>query len=1257
LSAARPTDRPADPAPEERFAPGPSPDSEIAADNPRAPRLSLTGILLLFPGIGLEILSQIFSGIYPSGQIADRLASAGAGLFFSISAILMVRRVTRRRSVLSAMILVASLFLFSKLLEVTGHVALFREIPLLGGGHWLHKDLHSAAFSLSMLLLLLTLFWMTYEAHRAEYLLKRSRQDALRLSESRYRLLAENATDVIWSCDNTLRLTYVSPSMRRMFGWDPGMLIGKKVSDLLDEEDRDHAAALGSMIELASGGGDPPPCRIEAHHLTPDGPPVWAEIEASVARNEKGEPHGLTGSARDITRRKNDEAALRRAHEETEDRVRRRTAELRLEIEERRMAEAALRAAQDRLTLATRAAAIGLWEYHPAEDRLVTNDRCADILGYLPEEMPASMTSLQELIHEEDRDRARAGLRAHLAGRSAFFESEYRMHHRDGGTVWILTMGRVVERGSDDTALRVAGVNLDITRRKETERARAESEETARALLDATSDIACLLGTDSRILACNTNLAKAFKRPLSELTGARIDDLMPPQLLMTRRAHADAVLAFGIPARFEDHWNGRWYEHSIHPVFNESGKVTRLAVYTRNVTAKHAASERLLLQDTALNAAGNAVVICDGAGRVTWANPAFTALTGYTRDEVRGSDLGLLKSGLQDQAFYEDMWTAIRAGRVWRGELVNRRRDGSLYHENMTIAPVVSDRGEPTHFIAIKQDISGRIRSEQALLRRDAILEAVGFAAAVFLRNPQWREHIGEVLARLGRAAEADRVYVFENETLHSGKRVTSQRHEWTAPGIRPQIDNPGLQQFSFSDTGFGEWEEQLGRGEPVGGSVASFSEDQRAVLDAQGIRSLVIVPVMVSGSWWGMIGFDACHQVFEWTATETGALQAAASILGASVQRMETEAALRESEELFRMVFENAAEAVFWADAATGVLLLCNRAAEELTGLPRAEIVGRHQAFLHPAEERELYRAMFERHREEDSSPFDEGEIVTASGDRRAVQITHSAAEVRGRRIVQGVFRDITSRREAERIITEQQMQMISASRMSALGVMASGIAHEINNPLAVISMAAEQLAGHAAGGTCPPEVLERLAPMLGRNVDRIERIVRGLRNLSREGARDPFARTRFGALVEDALELCRTRFMTHGIHLTVAATSDSLAVECRVTQISQVLLNLLNNAHDALDGQEEKWIRIEIEDEGDTVALAVCDSGPGVPDDLRERIMEPFFTTKEVGRGTGLGLSISKSIIEDHGGALLLDTTADCTRFVARLPKRQPR
>lgn len=148
---------------------------------------------------------------------------------------------------------------------------------------------------------------------------------------------------------------------------------------------------------------------------------------------------------------------------------------------------------------------------------------------------------------------------------------------------------------------------------------------------------------------------------------------------------------------------------------NEDGTLQGIACVAKDITELKQAEEQLRLHGTALKSAANAIVITDRRGCITWINPSFTTLTGYSFEEALGQDLSIQKSGLQDQPFYQSLWQTILAGKVWHGEIINRRKDGSLYTEEETITPVYDQNGVISHFIGIKQDVTERKQAEEAI--------------------------------------------------------------------------------------------------------------------------------------------------------------------------------------------------------------------------------------------------------------------------------------------------------------------------------------------------------------------------------------------------------------------------------------------------------------------------------------------------------------------------------------------------------------
>ena len=239
-------------------------------------------------------------------------------------------------------------------------------------------------------------------------------------------------------------------------------------------------------------------------------------------------------------------------------------------------------------------------------------------------------------------------------------------------------------------------------------------------------------------------------------------------------------------------------------------------------------------------------------------------------------------------------------------------------------------------------------------------------------------------------------------------------------------------------------------------------------------------------------------------------------------------------------------------------------------------------------------------------------------------------------------------------RVIEEQQMKLANSARLSALGEMAGGIAHEINNPLAILSGASELIKRLLERETISePRVFKSLA-ITSRTISRIAEVVEGLRTISRDSSGDPMLPTTLRSILNETLPLIREKYLHHGIEIEVLASEAALdsPIMSRGVQISQVLLNLLNNTYDALDGLPEKFVRIEAGLTGKNLEIRVVDAGRGIPEAIHNKIFQPFFTTRRIGEGTGLGLSISRSTIQDHGGRLELDTAASHTTFVICLP-----
>jgi len=237
----------------------------------------------------------------------------------------------------------------------------------------------------------------------------------------------------------------------------------------------------------------------------------------------------------------------------------------------------------------------------------------------------------------------------------------------------------------------------------------------------------------------------------------------------------------------------------------------------------------------------------------------------------------------------------------------------------------------------------------------------------------------------------------------------------------------------------------------------------------------------------------------------------------------------------------------------------------------------------------------------------------------------------------------------------TEVQTRIMHTARLSIMGEMAAGIVHEINNPLCIISAQLQVLSlqcqqKHTNVGDFAEKIIQ-----LSSVVQRMIGIVSVLRSFARASDQDPFQIIPINRVVTEALDICRIRSKKARVDLNIDFVSDEVTVECCPIQLSQVVVNLVNNAIDAVCNLKEKWIRCRIADLGDSISVSVIDAGHGISPEVRAHLMEPFFTTKAEGKGTGLGLSLAKKFMQNHGGTLELDTQGAHTTFVMKFPKRQ--
>ncbi len=595
-------------------------------------------------------------------------------------------------------------------------------------------------------------------------------------------------------------------------------------------------------------------------------------------------------------------------------------------------------------------------------------------------------------------------------------------------------------------------------------------------------------------------------------------------------------------------------------------------------------------------------------GRFLWVNRYYHEACGYTFEEMQRLHVSDITHP-DDVELQVQMMERVRSGKVESVQMDRRcrRKDGSYFWASVNMRLFRGEDGKPLFFVNFIQDIRERKSAElrstesQSRLELALALAKVGSWELDLLTNQfKWSQ---EVYSMFGR---------------DPGLKPC------TFPELRGMVHPDDMQKFKI-------------------GAKANFTSEE-----AQSMLYRIIRPS------------DGAVRTLRTVARHSPDPDGGPGRLLGALQDMtewvEHQEARKQSEELLRLVLDTVPARIGYVTRDLRYRFV-NRGYEVQLGMGRDQIVGK--TVLEIQGER-VFNAF--------KSCYDQvlaGQIVEiekegwgSDGKRRDLCATFSPDFGLNREVMGFVtlIQDVTEEREKERMILEQRQRLISAAKLAALGEMAGGISHEINNPLAVIHARAESLKEMALRGNIDISKVAYSAEKIELTAKRIAKIVKALRNIAREGEKDPFSSAPVRTIIEDAVEICRERFHHHAIHFEITEISSDLGIECRSVQISQVVLNLLTNAFDAAKGAQKRWVKLDAKNLGGRVEISVADSGTGVMPEIRDKIFQPFFTTKEPGEGTGLGLSVSKAIIDDHHGTIQIDEKSSHTRIVVTLPIKQP-
>jgi len=527
---------------------------------------------------------------------------------------------------------------------------------------------------------------------------KRADQE-LHESEERYRSLVEAAPDVIYTVSaEDGSLTSLNPAFETLTGWSRAEWLGRPFVGMVHPDDLPVAV---ERFQKALRGETHPPHELRV--LCKSGEYLVGEF-TSTSHVKDGKVVGQLGIARDITDRKRADEALRESEE---------------------LYRSVVTSVAEGIMLVDRGGAI-----------VACNRSAERILGLTTEELIGRTAAdpRWQAIHEDGSPLPGENFPGMAALRTGKPQSNLYMgvHKPNGSLAWTIANSVPIFHAGDGAPYVVVTSFADITERKRAEEALIEERYLLHTLMDNLPDAIYFKDRESRFTRTNKAHAKQFGLSHHAQAVGKTDfDFFTAEHAQPAYNDEQEIIRTGQPVVNKEEretWpDGRvtWVSTTKMPLRDAHGNIIGTFGVSRDITQhKQAEAEHARLV-TAIEQSAEAVVITNTTGGIEYVNPAFTRITGYGREEVLGQNPRILKSDKQDPEFYQQLWATILNGQIWHGELINRRKDGSLYTEEMNIAPVRNQVGEITHFIATKQDVTEHKQLEQQLIQAQK-MEAVG---------------------------------------------------------------------------------------------------------------------------------------------------------------------------------------------------------------------------------------------------------------------------------------------------------------------------------------------------------------------------------------------------------------------------------------------------------------------------------------------------------------------------------------------------
>jgi PAS domain S-box-containing protein len=668
--------------------------------------------------------------------------------------------------------------------------------------------------------------------------------------------------------------------------------------------------------------------------------------------------------------------------------------------------------------------------------------------------------------------------------------------------------------------------------------------------------------------------------------------------------------------------------------------LNRFLVLIHQVQERKHAAEALRLSEQRFQifaeSATDAIISIDEEGKIFYLNPEFENIFGYKIQEIIGKPITFLINSQDMQNPAGTLNNIIKAAAISerkRLEVQGCHKSGKMVPLEISFGGFSTKEGK--FYTAIVRDITERKVAEINLQRKLLIEKIVSTISTRLVGIADFDQAIFDSLKEIRTYSKARIAFILiKNKT----SRTISQIYAWSDQGKSSVLYEQYDKLYLLSEWFF---EELDGKRELLISDTTKMPDDlemHRSALQILGIRSLILLPIMGKGEVAGCLGLDNIEHTGLWTIEEFNLLITLSNLFSSAFLRRTVEQDLIESEEIHHILLDATREGIIIFNPQGRVTEVSNITLDIFKASKKEELTGKRFLEFFPAELRKKKGAFFSNKIQEGITQTLELTLLRNDGSRFVGEVNVSLLkegfeETKGYLVV---IRDISERKKMDK-------QLIHTERMAGIGLMAAGMAHEINQPLNTISLSMDNLILSMNTGSPDKAYLENKTSKIFDNITRIRNIIDHVRAFSKD--HDDYIQSSFNIneSIRNAKSMISEQFKHKGIHLVLNLDGKLPHPVGNTYKFEQVIVNLIINAQDAIEEKENilktdftKVVEIFTYLEDRHVCVEVKDNGIGIESNDIDKVMLPFYSTKKEGIGTGLGLSISFGIIRDMNGTL---------------------